>query len=123
MGTPGCPRSGVANLPTLPLAAPLPSRGDFIAGRPPRTDGDSRAPHTGGGGTQPHVPAGKEGEEGAEGSGGPGGAAGTWRSSVYPVLPPPQVQGVGARGWRTLSSLFTREDEHQLLSPEPCADQ
>ncbi|XP_040443838.1 uncharacterized protein C1orf232 homolog [Falco naumanni] len=33
-----------------------------------------------------------------------------------------KVQGVGARGWRTLSSLFTREDEHQLLSPEPCAD-
>ncbi|XP_065506598.1 uncharacterized protein C1orf232 homolog [Caloenas nicobarica] len=33
-----------------------------------------------------------------------------------------KVQGVGARGWRTLSSLFTREDEHQLLSSEPCAD-
>ncbi|XP_059724776.1 uncharacterized protein C1orf232 homolog [Haemorhous mexicanus] len=33
-----------------------------------------------------------------------------------------KVQGVGARGWRTLSSLFTREDEHQLLSPEPCPD-
>ncbi|XP_065553818.1 uncharacterized protein C1orf232 homolog isoform X1 [Lathamus discolor] len=33
-----------------------------------------------------------------------------------------KVQGVGARGWRTLSSLFTREDEHQLLSPELCAD-
>ncbi|XP_063274887.1 uncharacterized protein C1orf232 homolog [Prinia subflava] len=33
-----------------------------------------------------------------------------------------RVQGVGARGWRTLSSLFTREDEHQLLSPEPCPD-
>ncbi|XP_035418183.1 uncharacterized protein C1orf232 homolog [Cygnus atratus] len=33
-----------------------------------------------------------------------------------------KVQGVGARGWRTLSSLFAREDEHQLLSPEPCAD-
>ncbi|XP_030320433.1 uncharacterized protein C1orf232 homolog [Calypte anna] len=33
-----------------------------------------------------------------------------------------KVQGVGARGWRTFSSLFTREDEHQLLSPEPCAD-
>ncbi|XP_071432711.1 uncharacterized protein C1orf232 homolog [Pithys albifrons albifrons] len=33
-----------------------------------------------------------------------------------------KVQGVSARGWRTLSSLFTREDEHQLLSPEPCAD-
>ncbi|XP_031450794.1 uncharacterized protein C1orf232 homolog isoform X1 [Phasianus colchicus] len=29
-----------------------------------------------------------------------------------------KVQG----GWRTLSSLFTREDEHQLLNPEPCAD-
>lgn len=42
---------------------------------------------------------------------------------VSPVLPSPQVQGVGARSWRTLSSLFTREDEHQLLSPEPCADQ
>ncbi|KQL61173.1 testis development-related protein-like protein [Amazona aestiva] len=34
-----------------------------------------------------------------------------------------KVQGVGARGWRTLSSLFTREDEHQLLSAELCADQ
>ncbi|XP_010574659.1 uncharacterized protein C1orf232 homolog isoform X1 [Haliaeetus albicilla] len=33
-----------------------------------------------------------------------------------------KVQGVGARGWRTLSSLFTSEDEHQLLSPESCAD-
>ncbi|XP_067167677.1 uncharacterized protein C1orf232 homolog [Apteryx mantelli] len=33
-----------------------------------------------------------------------------------------KVQGVGAKGWRTLSSLFSREDEHQLLSPEPCAD-
>ncbi|XP_051493894.1 uncharacterized protein C1orf232 homolog [Apus apus] len=33
-----------------------------------------------------------------------------------------KVQGVGARGWRTLSSLFTREDEDQLLSPESCAD-
>lgn len=40
-----------------------------------------------------------------------------------PSAASPQVQGVGARGWRTLSSLFTREDEHQLLSPEPCADQ
>ncbi|XP_054854813.1 uncharacterized protein C1orf232 homolog [Eublepharis macularius] len=33
-----------------------------------------------------------------------------------------RVQGAGARGWRTMSSLFTREDEHQLLAPEPCAD-
>ncbi|XP_061870275.1 uncharacterized protein C1orf232 homolog [Colius striatus] len=33
-----------------------------------------------------------------------------------------KVQGVGVRGWRTLSSLFTHEDERQLLSPEPCAD-
>ncbi|KAM8796090.1 uncharacterized protein C1orf232 homolog [Eudromia elegans] len=33
-----------------------------------------------------------------------------------------KVQGAGARGWRTLSSLFGREDEHQLLGPEPCAD-
>ncbi|XP_053942345.1 uncharacterized protein C1orf232 homolog [Cuculus canorus] len=33
-----------------------------------------------------------------------------------------KVQGVGVRGWRTLSSLFTSEDEHQLLSPEPCTD-
>lgn len=52
-----------------------------------------------------------------------GGPAGTWGSPVSLALPPPQVQGVGARGWRTLSSLFTREDEHQLLSSEPCADQ
>ncbi|XP_025954047.2 uncharacterized protein C1orf232 homolog [Dromaius novaehollandiae] len=33
-----------------------------------------------------------------------------------------KVQGAGARGWRTLSSLFGREDEHQLLGPEPCND-
>ncbi|XP_060113463.1 uncharacterized protein C1orf232 homolog [Heteronotia binoei] len=33
-----------------------------------------------------------------------------------------RVQGVGAKGWRTMSALFTREDEHQLLAPEPCAD-
>ncbi|XP_067399454.1 uncharacterized protein C1orf232 homolog [Emydura macquarii macquarii] len=33
-----------------------------------------------------------------------------------------KVQGAGARGWRTMSSLFNREDEHQLLTPEPCAD-
>ncbi|XP_062450305.1 uncharacterized protein C1orf232 homolog [Rhea pennata] len=33
-----------------------------------------------------------------------------------------KVQGVGAKGWRTLSSLFGREDEHQLLGPEPCTD-
>ncbi|XP_048357190.1 uncharacterized protein C1orf232 homolog [Sphaerodactylus townsendi] len=33
-----------------------------------------------------------------------------------------RVQGVGARGWKTMSALFTKEDEHQLLAPEPCAD-
>ncbi|KAI6073335.1 Testis development-related protein-like isoform X1 [Aix galericulata] len=29
-----------------------------------------------------------------------------------------KVQGVGARGWRSLSALFAREDEHRLLSPD-----
>nr|XP_042700595.1 uncharacterized protein C1orf232 homolog [Chrysemys picta bellii] len=33
-----------------------------------------------------------------------------------------RVQGAGARGWRSMSSLFNREDEHKLLTPEPCAD-
>ncbi|XP_032658719.1 uncharacterized protein C1orf232 homolog [Chelonoidis abingdonii] len=33
-----------------------------------------------------------------------------------------RVQGAGARGWRSMSSLFSREDEHKLLTPEPCAD-
>lgn len=121
---PGSPQSGVTNLPALPLPAPFSSRGGFIAGRPPRADGDSRDTQADGGGTQPRVPAGEEGEEEAGGeAGGRGGPAGTLGSLVSPMLPPPQVQGVGARGWRTLSSLFTSEDEHQLLSPESCADQ
>ncbi|OXB66433.1 hypothetical protein ASZ78_011967 [Callipepla squamata] len=34
-----------------------------------------------------------------------------------------RIVAVGVQGgWRTLSSLFSREDEHQLLDPEPCAD-
>ncbi|XP_025054522.1 uncharacterized protein C1orf232 homolog [Alligator sinensis] len=33
-----------------------------------------------------------------------------------------RVQGASAKSWRTFSSLFNREDEHQLLTPEPCAD-
>ncbi|XP_044290682.1 uncharacterized protein C1orf232 homolog [Varanus komodoensis] len=33
-----------------------------------------------------------------------------------------RVQGAGAKGWRTMSSLFSREDEHQLLPSEPSAD-
>ncbi|XP_062996261.1 uncharacterized protein C1orf232 homolog isoform X2 [Elgaria multicarinata webbii] len=33
-----------------------------------------------------------------------------------------EVQGAGAKGWRTMSSLFSREDEHKLLPSEPCAD-
>ncbi|XP_028594613.2 uncharacterized protein C1orf232 homolog isoform X2 [Podarcis muralis] len=33
-----------------------------------------------------------------------------------------EVQGVGVKGWRSVSSLFSREDEHKLLAPEPCAD-
>lgn len=109
----GCPTS----LCPLPVAVPSPG---FIAGRPSRADGDGRAPRAAGGGGQPRVPAGPEGEEGAGGSG-----AGGHRRPELPVTAalPPQVQGVGARGWRTLSSLFTREDEHQLLSPEPCPDQ
>ncbi|XP_060131770.1 uncharacterized protein C1orf232 homolog [Zootoca vivipara] len=33
-----------------------------------------------------------------------------------------RVQGVGVKGWRSVSSLFSREDEHKLLAPEPCPD-
>ncbi|KAJ8780968.1 hypothetical protein J1605_001011 [Eschrichtius robustus] len=33
-----------------------------------------------------------------------------------------RVQGVGAKGWLTMSSLFNKEDEDKLLPPEPCAD-
>ncbi|XP_025022325.1 uncharacterized protein C1orf232 homolog [Python bivittatus] len=33
-----------------------------------------------------------------------------------------RVQGAGVKSWRTVSSLFSREDEDQLLAPEPCAD-
>lgn len=34
-----------------------------------------------------------------------------------------QVQGVGVKGWLTMSSLFNKEDEDKLLPSEPCADQ
>nr|KAF6443215.1 hypothetical protein HJG59_001788 [Molossus molossus] len=34
-----------------------------------------------------------------------------------------RVQGVGVKGWLTMSSLFNKEDEDKLLPPEPCADQ
>lgn len=34
-----------------------------------------------------------------------------------------QVQGVGVKGWLTMSSLFNKEDEDKLLPPDPCADQ
>ncbi|XP_061453775.1 uncharacterized protein C1orf232 homolog [Rhineura floridana] len=33
-----------------------------------------------------------------------------------------RVQGAGVKGWRTMSSLFNREDEHKLLASEPCPD-
>uniref|UniRef100_A0A8D1B861 Testis development-related protein n=1 Tax=Sus scrofa TaxID=9823 RepID=A0A8D1B861_PIG len=33
-----------------------------------------------------------------------------------------RVQGVGMKGWLTMSSLFNKEDEDKLLPPEPCAD-
>uniref|UniRef100_A0A8D2AQ42 Chromosome 1 open reading frame 230 n=1 Tax=Sciurus vulgaris TaxID=55149 RepID=A0A8D2AQ42_SCIVU len=33
-----------------------------------------------------------------------------------------RVQGVGVKGWLTMSSLFNKEDEDKLLPPEPCAD-
>ncbi|XP_056651478.1 uncharacterized protein C1orf232 homolog [Monodelphis domestica] len=33
-----------------------------------------------------------------------------------------RVQGAGAKGWRTMSSLFNKEDEDKLLPSEPCAD-
>lgn len=38
-----------------------------------------------------------------------------------------QMQGVGAKGWKSVSSLFNKDDEHQLLEAEtdtqPVADQ
>ncbi|XP_050012238.1 uncharacterized protein C1orf232 homolog [Alexandromys fortis] len=33
-----------------------------------------------------------------------------------------RVQGVGVKGWLTMSSLFNKEDEDKLLPPEPRAD-
>ncbi|XP_040835693.1 uncharacterized protein C1orf232 homolog [Ochotona curzoniae] len=33
-----------------------------------------------------------------------------------------RVQGVGVKGWLTMSSLFNKEDEDKLLPPEPPAD-
>ncbi|XP_070315065.1 uncharacterized protein C1orf232 homolog [Odocoileus virginianus] len=33
-----------------------------------------------------------------------------------------RVQGVGVKGWLTMSSLFNKEDEDKLLPPEPCAE-
>ncbi|XP_049731861.1 uncharacterized protein C1orf232 homolog [Loxodonta africana] len=33
-----------------------------------------------------------------------------------------RVQGVGVKGWLTMSSLFNKDDEDKLLPPEPCAD-
>ncbi|XP_069478908.1 uncharacterized protein C1orf232 homolog [Ambystoma mexicanum] len=33
-----------------------------------------------------------------------------------------KVQGAGAKGWRTMASLFNKEDEDQLLTPEPIPD-
>ncbi|KAJ7304310.1 hypothetical protein JRQ81_011856 [Phrynocephalus forsythii] len=33
-----------------------------------------------------------------------------------------RVQGAGAKSWKTMSSLFAREDEDKLLASEPCAD-
>ncbi|KAM5266747.1 uncharacterized protein C1orf232 homolog isoform 2-T2 [Hipposideros larvatus] len=33
-----------------------------------------------------------------------------------------RVQGVGVKGWLTMSSLFNKEDEDKLLPPDPCAD-
>ncbi|XP_027969475.1 uncharacterized protein C1orf232 homolog [Eumetopias jubatus] len=33
-----------------------------------------------------------------------------------------RVQGVGVKGWLTMSSLFNKEDEDKLLPLEPCAD-
>ncbi|XP_028704314.1 uncharacterized protein C1orf232 homolog [Macaca mulatta] len=33
-----------------------------------------------------------------------------------------RVQGVGVKGWLTMSSLFNKEDEDKLLPSEPCAD-
>nr|XP_023440498.2 uncharacterized protein C1orf232 homolog [Dasypus novemcinctus] len=33
-----------------------------------------------------------------------------------------RVQGVGVKGWLTMSSLFNKEDEDKLLPSDPCAD-
>ncbi|XP_076993723.1 uncharacterized protein C1orf232 homolog [Tamandua tetradactyla] len=33
-----------------------------------------------------------------------------------------RVQGVGVKGWLTMSSLFNKDDEDKLLPPEPCSD-
>ncbi|XP_028615434.1 uncharacterized protein C1orf232 homolog [Grammomys surdaster] len=33
-----------------------------------------------------------------------------------------RVQGVGVKGWLTMSSLFNKEDDDKLLPPEPCVD-
>ncbi|KAJ1176296.1 hypothetical protein NDU88_001578 [Pleurodeles waltl] len=33
-----------------------------------------------------------------------------------------KVQGAGAKGWRTMASLFNKEDEHKLLTPDPVPD-
>uniref|UniRef100_A0A8C0XA38 Testis development-related protein n=1 Tax=Castor canadensis TaxID=51338 RepID=A0A8C0XA38_CASCN len=33
-----------------------------------------------------------------------------------------RVQGVGVKGWLTMSSLFNKEDEDKLLPQEPCVD-
>uniref|UniRef100_A0A8C4TF69 Testis development-related protein n=1 Tax=Erpetoichthys calabaricus TaxID=27687 RepID=A0A8C4TF69_ERPCA len=38
-----------------------------------------------------------------------------------PCLFGDQMQGAGAKGWKSMASLFNREDEHKLLAPGQAA--
>lgn len=110
----GGPQNGVSNLP-----APLSSPGASLQGDPPELLETAEPPALMEEGASPVSQLARKVRRGL---GGRGRSLGPEVPAEPPALPP-QVQGVGARGWRTLSSLFTREDEHQLLSPEPCPDQ
>lgn len=38
--------------------------------------------------------------------------------SEIPLHVFPQVQGVGTKGWKSMTALFNKDDEHQLLESE-----
>lgn len=38
--------------------------------------------------------------------------------SVIPLHVFRQVQGVGTKGWKSMTALFNKDDEHQLLESE-----